>query len=125
MATSPISANGPDPTDSPVVLAAGEALRFARHGVFERRPARPGDSAWARGMLIADDMALIDFVAELARYRSVPLACDPALRPLRISGTYPLTDIDGALASLVRALPVRVEALKAGSPESGLIVRPR
>jgi transmembrane sensor len=119
------AANGADPTHGSVILAAGEAVRFARQGVYERRPARPGDSAWVRGMLIADDMALIDFIAELARYRAVPLACDPAVQQLRISGTYPLTDIDGALASLVRALPVRVEALKAGRPGSGSIVRPR
>jgi transmembrane sensor len=106
------------------IVAAGEAARFSRHGVVERRASPQGDSAWVRGMLVADDMPFAAFVAELARYRSAPLVCDPALRGLRISGTYPLTDIERVLAALPRLLPVRVQALEHGHPQAGQIVRP-
>lgn len=107
------------------ILAAGEAARFNRLGLVDRRAARPADSAWSRGMLVADEMTLADFTAELARYRSTPLVCAPAVRALRISGTYPLTDPDRALAALARALPVRVETLRASDPSAGVIILAR
>jgi transmembrane sensor len=107
------------------ILAAGEAARFNRLGLLDRSAARSADSAWARGMLVADDMPLADFVAELARYRTSPLLCDPAVRALRISGTYPFTDTDKALAALTRALPVRVVPVGGNGPAGGLVIRPR
>lgn len=112
-------------TDGAPILAAGEAARFNRLGLLGRSAARSTDSAWARGMLVADDMPLADFVAELARYRTSPLLCDPAVRALRISGTYPLTDTDKALAALARALPVRVALARGNDPAGGLAIRPR
>lgn len=112
-------------TDDVPILAAGEAARFNRLGLLGRSSARSADSAWARGMLVADDMLLADFVAELARYRTSPLLCDPAVRALRISGTYPLTDTDKALAALTRALPVRVVPVKGNDPASGVAIHPQ
>lgn len=124
-----VAIHGADMADfgagSAPILAAGEAARFNRQGLVDRRAAQPADSAWARGMLVADEMTLADFTAELARYRTTPLVCDPAVRALRISGTYPLTDPDRALAALARALPVRVEAQRAGDPAAGLIIQAR
>ncbi|WP_348648729.1 FecR domain-containing protein [Roseateles oligotrophus] len=111
-------------TDDAPILAAGEAAHFNRLGLLGRSAARSADSAWARGMLVADDLPLADFVAELARYRTSPLLCDPAVRALRISGTYPLTDTDKALAALARALPVRVVPARGNDPAGGLAIRP-
>ncbi len=112
-------------TESAPILAAGEAARFNRLGLMERSAARSADSAWARGMLVADDLPLADFVAELARYRTSPLLCDPAVRALRISGTYPLTATDKALAALARALPVRVVPVRGNDPAGGIAILPR
>lgn len=109
-------------TGEPLLLIAGQAATFDREGYLEQRAAGPGDDAWAAGMLIADNMPLIDFLAELARYRSTPLIADPSLRELRISGTYPLTNTDRALAALVDSLPVRVRAVRDDAPERGQIV---
>jgi transmembrane sensor len=106
----------------PPVLSAGQHARFDRRGVIDRRTTQVGDSAWTRGMLIADAMPLDAFVAELARYRSTPLALAPGLRALRISGTYPLADTDRALAALCATLPVRLQALRSGDPASGQIL---
>lgn len=115
----------PHATEDAPILAAGEAARFNRLGLLGRSAARGADSAWARGMLVADDMPLADFAAELARYRASPLLCDPAVRALRISGTYPLTDTDKALAALTRTLPVRVVPVKGTDPASGVAIHPQ
>jgi len=107
---------------SPPILAAGETARFGRQGIISQEAARPGSSAWIKGILVADDMPLADFVAELARYSSTPLECAPAVRQLRISGTYPLVDTEEALAAIGRILPVSTRPLRPADPAAGVIV---
>jgi transmembrane sensor len=96
------------PGEAPI-LSAGQAGRFDRSGLIERRAAPATDAAWLRGMLVADDMRLADVVAQLARYRRGQLACDAAAGQLRISGTFPLRDTERALAAIGSTLPVRLD----------------
>jgi transmembrane sensor len=105
------------------ILSAGQAARFNRHGLIERHAAPPAGAAWVFGMLVADKMPLGELVAELARYRAAPLACDPAVAGLRISGAFPLRDIERALAAVGGTLPVRVERSVRSGGESALLVR--
>ena len=92
-------------------LNAGQETRFTRHTIAAPRAANEDGTAWTRGLLLADNMRLGDFVAELARYRRGYLGCAPEVASLRIVGAFPLTDTDRVLASLERALPVRVSTL--------------
>lgn len=69
-------------------------------------------TAWTEGALVAKQMRLDAFVAELARHRPTPLRCDPAVAALRVSGVFQLDGADPAgraLQALARTLPVRVE----------------
>lgn len=65
--------------------------------------------AWLDGMLYADNMRLDELIAALARYQPGFLSCDPAVGALRISGAYPLSDIERSLSAIKRVLPVRTE----------------
>ena len=89
------------------VHAGGQAI-FTRDriGAIEALPA--GADAWTSGMLVAHEMPLSTFVAELARYRPGRLACDPAIAHLLVSGIYPLADTSQVLDMLARTLPVDV-----------------
>ena len=64
--------------------------------------------AWRQGLLLADAMPLRDFLHELSRYRHGLLGCDDAVAGLRISGVFPLADLDAVLLSLPNSLPVDV-----------------
>lgn len=64
--------------------------------------------AWVDGMLVASQMRLADFLAELGRYRHGQLGCSERVADLRISGSYPLDDSERILQMLEVALPVRV-----------------
>lgn len=90
------------------IVEPGQQLRFTRGAIAAPQGAGAAGEAWARGVLLADNLPLPDFVAELARYRRGLLRCDPALAHLRVAGGYPLRDPDRALAMLEAALPVRV-----------------
>ncbi|WP_199758650.1 FecR domain-containing protein [Aquabacterium soli] len=90
------------------VLQAGHQLSLTAQGLGSSEPASPVREAWTRGLLVAEDMRLGDFVAELARYQVGYLACSPKVADLRLVGVFPLTDIDQVYAALERALPVKV-----------------
>lgn len=86
----------------------GERTRFDQHHAEAPAKAREADAAWARGVLLAEDMRLADFTARLARYRSGFLRCDPAVAELRVTGVFPLRDTDRALHNLTLGVPVDI-----------------
>ena len=96
------------PAASTRIVRAGEQVRFTVNGAEPAVPADMAGSAWTRGLLIAENMRLADFLSELARYRRGHLGCDPKVADLRIVGTYALADTDRVLAALEATLPVRV-----------------
>ncbi|WP_306396891.1 FecR domain-containing protein [Telluria beijingensis] len=98
----PFDARGPM-----LVVEAGQEVRFTRSGISTPSALPAGREAWTRGMLIAEDLSLEAFLAELSRYRHGHLGCDPAIAALRVVGAFPAHDTDQALAMLEAALPVR------------------
>lgn len=90
-------------------VEAGQEFGFSAH---EAGPLRLGDafaSTWEDGRLVVVDQPLERVLAELSRYRSGHLACDPAVAGLRISGAFPLDDTEQALAALTESFPLRIE----------------
>lgn len=89
-------------------LDAGEQSHFTALDLGQVQPLQEAGTAWSEGMLVADDMPLADFLAELSRHRSGVLRCAPDAAQLRVSGAYPLADTDRVLAALTRSLPVDI-----------------
>jgi transmembrane sensor len=87
---------------------AGRQSRFDRHHVDPGEAADPMREAWTRGVLLADDMPLADFVAELSRYQRGFVTCTPEVARLRLVGAYPLAQPEQIYRALARSLPVRV-----------------
>ena len=96
-------------TGASLILQAGQAVVFdAREaGAITRAESRR--EAWSRGLLLAEDMPLDEFITELGGYRRGHLGVDPAVAHLRVMGSFPLADTDQALAQLEEALPVQVQ----------------
>ncbi|BBH48014.1 FecR domain-containing protein [Pseudomonas sp. KU43P] len=89
-------------------LLAGQRARFTAHGWQAIAPVDLNSGAWVDGMLVASQMRLADFLAELGRYRQGQLGCSESIADLRVSGSYPLDDSERILQMLEVALPVRV-----------------
>lgn len=96
--------------DRAVRVAAGQAARFSARDAEVAQPLRD-ETAWTQGVLVATDMRLQDFTAELARYQRGHLGCDPQIAGLRISGVFPLDDPERTLQALTEVLPVRITRL--------------
>ncbi|ANH67255.1 FecR domain-containing protein [Mitsuaria sp. 7] len=91
-------------------LAPGEQWDFDARGAGAIEAADGGAGAWVDGLLVARDMPLAALAAELARYRHGWLRCDPAVARLRISGVFPVDDLNRVVAAIQRTLPVRARA---------------
>ena len=90
------------------VLQAGHQVRIGTEGISASAPADPARQAWSRGVLLANDRPLGDFIEELADYLPGYLGCDPRVADLRLVGAYPLDDPERILQALAGSLPIRV-----------------
>lgn len=94
---------------SAVRVNAGEGVSFSTQHVGGVMPVRESSAAaWSRGILVVEQMRVADFIAEIGRYRTGLLRCDPAIADLRVSGVFSLADTDRALNNLSLGLPVKV-----------------
>ncbi|MGK5058690.1 FecR domain-containing protein [Janthinobacterium sp. LB2P49] len=94
--------------DATPVIRAGQGGGMTAQGTLPAYAVSPDIWAWRQGLLLADAMPLRDFLNELSRYRHGLLGCDDAVAGLRISGVFPLADLDAVLLSLPDSLPVDV-----------------
>lgn len=90
------------------VVSAGQSSGFTAFAIDAVKPVDKSALAWTRGMLMADNMRLADFVSELTRYRNGVLRCDPAIANLRISGAFPINDTRRTLSMLAQTYPINV-----------------
>jgi len=93
---------------SSLVVAAGQQALVWPDRVEALGSVAAQADGWTRGMLVADNMRLDEFLAELSRYRRGLLSCAPEVADLRIVGAYPLADTDQVLQALASSLNIRV-----------------
>lgn len=90
-------------------LFAGHATQFTASHIAPTVSISNTSPFWSEGFFVADDMPLIEFIAELARYRRGHLSVDKNLAHLRISGTFSIADTDRTLETIAMTLPVKIE----------------
>ena len=89
-------------------VISGRQIAFDGRHIEPERAVQSGRQSWADGVLVADNLRLDAFVAELARYRQGYLGCDPRVAGLRVVGAYPLADTDRVLDVLADTLALRI-----------------
>ena len=94
--------------DGNQLIRAGQGGGMTAQQILPEHAVSPDIWAWRQGLLLADAMPLRDFLNELSRYRHGLLGCDDGVAALRISGVFPLADLDAVLLSLPDSLPVDV-----------------
>lgn len=89
-------------------IPAGRQTRFDADGIMPPDSADAAREAWSRGELLAWDLSLADVVAELGRYHAGHISLAPDVAQRRVFGTFPLRDVDGALAMLAEVASLQV-----------------
>lgn len=92
-------------------VPTGGQLVFGTHGMTSTSAANSSHATWASGMLLVQSMRLDALVAELNRYRSGWLRCDPEVGSLLVSGAFPVRDTEHSLKLLLKTMPVTVRRL--------------
>ncbi|MDP5239636.1 FecR domain-containing protein [Uliginosibacterium sp. 31-16] len=87
-------------------VGAGQGSNYSSEKIAPVSRIQESAAAWSNGVLLAENMRVADFVAELGRYRQGLLQCDPAIADLRVSGVFSLRDTDRSLKNISLALPV-------------------
>lgn len=90
------------------MVMQGSQTSFSDSRIELDRPAQAGRQAWTSGVLLADNLRLDEFVAELGRYRLGYLGCDPRIAGLRVVGAYPLADTERVLEALASTLGLHI-----------------
>lgn len=112
-------------TARPVEVAAGRLVRFTVDRVDMADKIDPWRESWVRGLLVADDALLGEFVDELGRYTRQSIRADAKASRLRLVGVYPINaparDVPAILAALGQALPVQVDP----APDGGWTITAR
>ncbi|ETI61347.1 FecR domain-containing protein [Marinomonas profundimaris] len=90
-------------------VSAGEEVVFDEQSIGHSQPALAIHESWTRGLLIVDDMALSDFIAEVGRYRHGYINLDPSIASLRVIGTYPAQDANLVFDMLESAFPIQIK----------------
>ncbi|PMZ95259.1 MULTISPECIES: FecR family protein [unclassified Pseudomonas] len=98
-----------------VIVQAGSQLRFSRDRFDPLEDARDAQLAWRNGLLVIDEMPLLQWTQELMRYSDQRLVCDPALAELRVSGSFPIDDLPLALAMLAQSHKLRIRSEAGGT----------
>ena len=91
-------------------LDAGQAARFDGRSITREGPDSPASfaAAWSRGMFEALDTPLGEVVAALRHYRRGLIRVAPEAARLRVTGAFPLDDVDAALTALAETMPIDV-----------------
>jgi len=98
-----------DDAEHGLTLQAGLRANYSARGIAQPATAEENQIAWKDGFIVARGMRLADFVAELGRYSRDTISCDPAVSDLRLSGSFPVSNVDKVLAALSATLDIRVE----------------
>lgn len=92
-----------------VVITAGHQARYTARAVAPATRADPAREAWIRGDLLANNLTLRELVDELGRYTLGHIGVAPQVAQRRVFGTFPLRDVDSALALLAQAAQVKLQ----------------
>lgn len=90
------------------ILATGYGAGFTSDLVEPPTKSNQRNLSWTNGMLVADQMPLSGFAAELARYRPGLLQVASDVGTLPVSGVFPLKDTTASLTLLEQTMPVRI-----------------
>jgi transmembrane sensor len=91
------------------IVEAREQVQFDANNIASPMPADLAHEAWSRGVILAENVTLETFVAELSRYTRGHIGVDPAVASIRVVGRFPAGRPAQVLAMLERDLPVRIK----------------
>lgn len=92
------------------ILTANQTATCNEHSISEVTPLALGSDLWAKGILVVTHMPLKTFLAEINRYYTGFLRCDPSIAQMDISGSFPLNDMQAIFDNLQSTYPIQIDS---------------
>ncbi|CAN7335952.1 MULTISPECIES: FecR family protein [unclassified Acidovorax] len=92
-----------------LTLHEGESARLTAHGVQPEKLSPSAAAAWEDGFIEVHDRPLQEVVDSLRPYHPGMLRVSPQAARLRVTGSFPLEDVNRTLDALVQALPITIQ----------------
>jgi transmembrane sensor len=90
------------------IIERGQQTRFNHDSIDVVHAASDTDQVWTKGVLLAHNMTLSAFVAEMGRYHHGHIGVSEEVAQLRVFGSFPAHDRALTLSMLESVLPVKV-----------------
>ncbi|MGE8059887.1 FecR domain-containing protein [Pseudomonas sp. NPDC089547] len=98
-----------DSRNQATIVQAGMRLDFDNTQLLAPQPADLSESEWSHGLLVVDGWRLDRTLRELERYRTGFIRCSDAVAGVRVSGVFPLDDMERTLLVIGQALKLKME----------------
>lgn len=89
-------------------INAGHGVWFDRASLYNTAITPAAETAWLQGRLEVRDRSLASVVRSLRDYTPGVIRLDPAVADLRVSGNFPLDDINYTLDALAQTMPIAI-----------------
>ncbi|QRV25123.1 DUF4880 domain-containing protein [Marinomonas foliarum] len=96
-------------SDLAKTFQAGQEVTFTAHSMSNAKPSSSLYDTWRNGLLIVEDMPLVDFIDEIGRYHYGYINLDSSVADLRVVGTFPNHNLSIVLSMLSKSFPIRVK----------------
>jgi len=95
-------------TRKSVWLTPGQELAASKTGSYSvKQVDLRAAEAWEKGQIVLNDRALGDAVEQINRYLTTPIALDPSVAGLKVSGVFNVQDLDDFVDTLTSFFPVQ------------------
>lgn len=96
------------------VVNAGHSNVFNQQTIAESQKVDLARQAWTKGILLADNIPLCDFLDELSRYSDDEIICSKEVASINLIGSYSTDDIHTVFTALQSSIPVYIWQVNPG-----------
>ncbi|WHP07252.1 FecR domain-containing protein [Acinetobacter corruptisaponis] len=96
------------------IIETQQQLSFDARHISKVRPFEEGNIAWTKGFLMVNEMTLKDFAERLQTYQKGMIRVDSEIENIKISGSYPIDDLEKVYAMLVQTYGLEIERYAGG-----------
>ncbi|KAA8732357.1 DUF4880 domain-containing protein [Acinetobacter qingfengensis] len=82
------------------ILHSHQQTYFSQYTLNTPQNIDMAEIAWTKGFIMVNDLPLQQFIQRLKPYQKGIIHIDPAIASIKISGTYPIHDLDGIYSML-------------------------
>lgn len=91
---------------TPQIVHAGKQLCFDARQSFGKQPVQPNQYLWRNHVIMAYDMPLKTLIQQIGRYQNRYFRLAPEIENIKVSGSFPLHDLDQLIQALQQSYPV-------------------